>query len=376
MKPIVRRVAWLLRPVEFNPRKNSLNFIRLILAASVIVAHAYILGGYSPEPVFGVTTIGGWAVTGFFCASGYLIMSSRLHNNLTKYLGKRIARILPAYIVCILLIVFLFAPLAQLINTGSLHGYMSTAPTPMDFLFKNLNLGMWVGQWQIGDTLANTPMSGTWNGPIYTLFYEFSCYLIVGVLAILAVFRRPKAIGALWLILSLASLQIDRIVGWTTFDPFTGHSVFVLMLRFVPLFLGGALVYLLKDSLLKKLKFSGVLLSAMVIVFVIQTPGFAEYSIGILAPFITYILLWAATIFPLGKLGGLTSRHDISYGIYIYGWVIQQIIMVFVVNGLVDKPPMWLYIIMSFIGTAVFAALSWKYIEKPILTKAKRSVEG
>jgi peptidoglycan/LPS O-acetylase OafA/YrhL len=303
-------------------------------------------------------------------------MSSRLHNNLSKYLGKRIARILPAYIVCILLIVVFFAPLAHILNTGSLQGYLSTVPTPIDFLLKNLNLGMWAGQWSIGDTLANTPMAETWNGPIYTLFYEFSCYLIVGVLAILAIFRRPKAIGALWLILSFASIFIDRMVGWTSFDALTGHSVFVLMLRFVPLFLGGALIYLLKDTLLKKLKFSGVLISIAAIIFVNKVPGFAEYSIGILAPFITYILLWLSTAFPLGKLGQLTSKHDISYGIYIYGWVIQQIIMVFVVNGLVAKPPMWLYIILSFIGTAIFAILSWKFIEKPVLTKAKRSVEG
>jgi peptidoglycan/LPS O-acetylase OafA/YrhL len=219
-------------------------------------------------------------------------------------------------------------------------------------------------------------MAGTWNGPIYTLFYEFTCYLIVGVLAILAIFRRPKAIGALWLVLSFASLYVERVVGWTSFDPMTGHSVLVLMLRFVPLFLGGALVYLLKDSLLKKLKFGGVLLSVAVIVFVNMVPGFAEYSMGILAPFITYILLWLATAFPLGRLGELTSKHDISYGVYIYGWVIQQIIMVFVINGLVDKPPIWLYIILSFIGTAIFAIASWKFIEKPVLTKAKRSVEG
>jgi peptidoglycan/LPS O-acetylase OafA/YrhL len=376
MKNFIKKVVKKFQPVEFDPRKNSLNFIRLILAASVIVAHAYILGGYAPDPVFGVTTIGGWAVTGFFCISGYLIMSSRLHNNLSKYLGKRIARILPAYIVCILLIVVFFAPLAHILNTGSLQGYLSTAPTPADFLLKNLNLGMWVGQWSIGDTLANTPMAGTWNGPIYTLFYEFSCYLIVGVMAIWAVFRKPKAVGALWLITSFLAIHIDRMVGMTSFDPVTGHSVFVLMLRFVPLFLGGALVYLLKDSLLKKLKFSGVLISIATIIFVNKVPGFAEYSVGILSPFITYILLWLSTAFPLGKLGQLTSKHDISYGIYIYGWVIQQIIMVFVINGLVAKPPMWLYIILSFIGTAIFAILSWRFIEKPVLTKAKRSVEG
>jgi peptidoglycan/LPS O-acetylase OafA/YrhL len=50
--------------------------------------------------------------------------------------------------------------------------------------------------------------------------------------------------------------------------------------------------------------------------------------------------------------------------------------MVFVINGLVDKPPIWLYILLSFVGTAVFAVLSWKFVEKPVLTRAKRSVEG
>jgi Predicted acyltransferases len=372
-KKILKTTINKLQPVEFNPRKNSLNVLRLVLAGSIIVTHAYVLGGYSSEPVWGITTIAGWALTVFFCVGGYLIMSSRLHNGLIEYLGKRIARIVPAYVVCMLLIVLFFAPLAHFINTGSLQGYLSTAPTPIDFILNNINLGMRVNQWSIGSTLVDTPVMGVWNGPIYVLYYELTCYLIVGLLAAWTVFRKPKAIGILWLVTSLISLHIDKLVEFASPDPFTGHNLLVLMLRFVPLFLGGALAYLLKDSLFKKLKISGVLLSIIVIIFINMVPGFAEYNIGIIAPFVTYVVLWFSSAISFGKLDELTLKHDISYGVFIYGWVIQQIIMVFVVNDLVDKPPMWLYILITFIGTIILATLSWLFVEKPILTKVKRS---
>jgi peptidoglycan/LPS O-acetylase OafA/YrhL len=58
---------------------NSLNLVRLLLAATVIFSHAMTLGGYGSEVVFH-STAGVIAVYGFFGISGYLIAARSAHE--------------------------------------------------------------------------------------------------------------------------------------------------------------------------------------------------------------------------------------------------------------------------------------------------------
>ena len=60
---------------RIDNRRNSLNALRLVLAALVIVSHApRALGGQSYA--FGDLELGGWAVAGFFGISGWLVTES------------------------------------------------------------------------------------------------------------------------------------------------------------------------------------------------------------------------------------------------------------------------------------------------------------
>lgn len=79
---------------RFAEGKNSLNAIRLVLAAMVIVSHSWWLGGYGPEPQPGGVKLGTWAVIGFFGISGYLITQSRVQARTTwSYARARFLRI-------------------------------------------------------------------------------------------------------------------------------------------------------------------------------------------------------------------------------------------------------------------------------------------
>ena len=79
---------------RFAEGKNSLNAIRLVLAAMVIVSHSWWLGGYGPEPQPGGVKLGTWAVIGFFGISGYLITQSRVQARTTwSYARARFPRI-------------------------------------------------------------------------------------------------------------------------------------------------------------------------------------------------------------------------------------------------------------------------------------------
>ncbi len=80
-----------------NGRANNLNFIRFVLALTVIVGHVM---GPMWQPFYdrlGTGNIGYVAVDFFFLLSGYLITQSRFRCASTlEFLQKRVRRILPA----------------------------------------------------------------------------------------------------------------------------------------------------------------------------------------------------------------------------------------------------------------------------------------
>src|SRR5688572_10368973 len=98
---------------RFDEGRNSLNALRLILAALVIVSHSWWLGGYGAEPHPGGMKLGTWAVIGFFGISGYLITRSRVHSrSAVSYCRARFLRIFPGLAVCVAAVAFVMAPLA------------------------------------------------------------------------------------------------------------------------------------------------------------------------------------------------------------------------------------------------------------------------
>jgi peptidoglycan/LPS O-acetylase OafA/YrhL len=217
----------------FDKKRNNLNAIRLVLAAIVLVVHCYSLGGYGREPSGGW---GRWAVIGFFCISGYLIMASREKNNFSSYITKRIARILPALAACSVVIAFVFAPIAQKVDGQGLRNYITSQPSPFDYVFSNVNLAADVTQSGIGNTLSHNPAPWAWNVPTWTLYYEVSCYLLLGILFIIPFFRKTKIIIALWAVLALFSAAF-------AIHPTTQHlfpaGTALNTIEFMAVFMGG-----------------------------------------------------------------------------------------------------------------------------------------
>ena len=97
----------------FADRGNALGTVRLALAATVVLSHAFLVLGEASE----LTQLAGaWAVNGFFALSGYLITRSRLRLPLGRYLWHRALRILPAFWTVLVAVALVAAPLATLLN--------------------------------------------------------------------------------------------------------------------------------------------------------------------------------------------------------------------------------------------------------------------
>ncbi|MHC6592474.1 acyltransferase family protein [Arthrobacter sp. C152] len=340
------------RPLD--PRNNSLNLIRLILALAVLVHHSWPLTGAPHEPIFAGETLGGWAVSGFFVISGYLITGSRFSHGLGDYLVHRLARIMPAFIVCLITMVVFFAPIGYLVAKGSLEGYFGTATSPLNFLISNLTLKM--NHYDIAGTPLNVPYAGAWNGSLWSLYYEFLCYLVVAALGCFAIFRKsPWFLTLLFAASVVAQANIEVINRYTN-----GNFDVVLLFKLLPFFLGGAVLFVWKSRI--GIHWLPAVVSLLVSLLMVSVfPAWGGQASGAL---IAYGTLWISTWLPQPRI---IAKNDVSYGVYIYAFAFQQLIAVF---GGYE----WGLVLFSLAAAALTiptAIASWVWIERPVMRRVR-----
>ena len=349
----------------FDPRANSLNLLRLVFATTVIFSHALDLGLYGNDWILDRTTIGTVAVYGFFAISGFLIAGSAERNTTGRYLWQRCLRILPAFWVCLVVTAFVlaFAGWQHLMHAYHLPAtasrYVHSTDGPFGYVVHN-----WLLQ------IRQATIAGTaWNGSLWTLVYEFVCYLLLGALAVLGLLRRRRVVLALTAVawgleaLFTAVPELRHHLGPQTID-------LTLYLSLVPLFLTGTLVYLYREEIPD----SGLLVGASAAVFVASLwvpvggdiPAITPTSTSLLAPALVLPVLWLGIHLPFHRLA---STNDYSYGLYIYAFPVQVLLALWGVT----RRGYLAYAGMGVLATIPLAVASWWLIERPALRLKKWS---
>jgi len=141
-----------------------------------------------------------------------------------------------------------------------------------------------------------------------------------------------------------------------------GNGDVQLLFKLLPLFLGGGLVQLLRHRL--PLHWAGAAVSAAVVLGSIWLLN--GWGAQLTAPFLAYLLLWVGSVLPSPRL---IQRHDISYGVYIYAFPMQQLL---VLTGIQDRG-LVVYDIVALACTVPLATASWLLIERPAMRRARRS---
>lgn len=342
-----------LRARAYPYRRNSLNLFRLILAALVLFAHSWYIAGRGSGPSLQGENLGGWAVAGFFVISGFLITRSRLRTTPGDYLLHRVARIYPAFIVVLLVTAFIFAPLALLIQNGSLTGFLSTPITPFQYVWGNI--GLHVDHYDIGATLRTVPYPGAWNGSLWTLYFEFLCYLVVWVLGFIGLFRRSFILVTILWAFSVAVYAKIGIAHRLGLDGDVD-----LFARLLPFFLGGAVVYFVVE----RYGISPILGAAALLGAVAAIALVPRWGGQLAAPLLAYGLLSLSMWIPQP---GWIARNDISYGFYIYAWPMQQLTVL--AGGAAFG--MTVFILVTVVLTSACAWLSWVAIERPVMKRVR-----
>lgn len=327
----------------FDPRRNSLNALRLVLATLVIVSHSWPIGGYGHDPGVGDLSLGEWAVAGFFAISGYLITMSRVRSrSLGDYLWRRVLRIYPAFLVVLLVVAFVFAPLSVVLSGAGEW----TPLAGLDYVWHNL--GMRITQMGVDGTLETAAYPGAWNGSLWTLWYEFLCYLVLGVLLSIVPVRRLGVTAVAMTVLCAVAVIAIVAVGTPS----------LALLNAVTLggyFAAGALLYAYRDKV--PLRAWLAVLSAVLIV---ATAATSTFRIVAGLP-VAYLMMWLGVVLPLAPVG---AKNDISYGMYVYAFPVQQVLAILLVGAAL---PAGVFVLIAIAATIPFAYASWILVEKPAM---------
>jgi len=356
------------------PRENAIGLLRLGFALVVVVSHCWPLGLGAADPLtaasHGQTDAGAMAVAGFFVLSGLLVTRSALRCSPGRFAWHRALRILPGYWVCMLAMTLGLGPLLWWVREGSLAGYAGTDPGPLAYLTGNWFTAM--RQWGIGDLLTTTPYGhekgyGVLNGSLWTLRYELLCYAVVGVLAVAGVVRRRPAVvcwlaGVVYGMVLMDWLVNDR---WGTAKsllpdlhgvPLLGDLGGPSLFGFALVFAIGAVAAVRPDRFPVSTRLAAV--AAVVLPVTLLAGGWDVAG----APAFAYLTLYAGLRAPR-RVAARSPRADLSYGVYIYAFPIQQVLALLHLQRL----GLAAFAALSLAGALVAGWVSWHVVERPAL---------
>lgn len=337
-------------PATLANRQNNFDLIRLLGALCIRISHSYgLLDKGHQQWAFYISDeemiLGTFGMYAFFTMSGYLVVQSFINSkSYGQYFLKRALRLLPGL---------------MLVNLVVLLACATVTDLPVKDYF--LNWQTW-RYWFVNSSLVRLQdaLPGVFthmqtpeiNGVLWALLLEVKLYVVIAVLSLLTLLRRK------WVLLALAvPLLILKTEShfWHYYVP--PRSPFDIVLGYSIYFYLGMLFYFFQNYLRFNIWMvtSGLLLLFLVKINMWQSVWF---------PFVfVYLLLNAGRAKPLFNFG----RIDISYGIFLYAFPIQQFIIYFAGSSI----PVWLHLLLTMCITVPLAWLSWKYIEYPCL-KLKR----
>jgi len=329
---------------RFDGGNNSLNFLRLCLAVSVIVYHAAPIGGFDVYLHIGDISLGHLAVAGFFCVSGYLITQSRKRSTIGRYALKRALRIFPGFWACLVVTAFGIALLMS-VQTGGWELRAAIA-------YVTSNFDMWNGAQQVGTTISGLPYPQSLNGSLWTLRFEVLCYILVAVALSIGFIKRHR-------LFILAAFVVLTAAG--ALAPHSTPQPILDFLFLTPFFLAGAVLFLYAERVTISHKLA---LAAAVIFVAVALLGHGG-SLGGLP--VAYLCMYAGIMLPkwFQKVG---RDNDISYGMYLYGFPVQHLLVAFGVAGAGQA----VYSLASVLATVPLAAASWFLVERPANNLAKQ----
>ena len=329
---------------------NNFGALRLFFASLVIFSHAPELvdGDRSREVlsrIFGTISFGELAVDGFFLISGYLILKSfQTSVTIKSFLIKRVLRIYPGFIVAFLVCIFVVAPFSggwQLISHLSFSKFLQI---PFNLLILNSP--------EVDGFYFSNKINAL-NGSTWTVWLEFLCYLSIPTMFFLGLHDKRRYAYVLGF--SATIFLVLLVTGKDYWLPYPLRIGAYHSSRLWTAFLIGGAFYYYRDLIAWNNKLNlPCLILLILLMFSPYTAELAVFTIG------AYLLFNFALNYKNKWLNSVGTRHDISYGVYLYAWPIQGLL----IQHCPKASPL-LQAVATLLIASIAGYLSWIWVEKP-----------
>ena len=334
-------------------RKNNFNLVRLLAACLVMAGHmGSIIGG--PVPTLGSQGLHAVGVETLFIMGGYLIATSWKNDpHLGRFFLRRFLRLWPPFAVMVLLLAFVGGPLLSSLGPA---GYFQSWWT--DWL-KNLRFCIVYAQ---PGVFENNPMPLVSNGSIWTMPVEAAAYVLTPLLMCLFFREKGKPCLAPGILTALCILADLALIRWKVPPVVIYRTDWVAGAHLLVFFVIGMFCSLEGMKRVFHLQAAPCILFLILLTTEIRSAA-AQQAVWLISlPYLVFSIALAEK--PLfWKLG---TKIELSYGIYLYGFFFQQLIV-----SLSQQLGLgWGY--MLCLGTSLAlsagaAALSSLLIETPLL---------
>lgn len=335
-------------------RDNNFDFLRQFAAFLVIVGHSESLTGSSHSGFWGVS-VSTFGIQVFLAVSGYLVTESWMNSrNLSTFIRKRISRIFPGLIVCILLTTFVLGPSLTSLTAKEYFSHDGT------YLYLN-NILLYPVYSLPGVFESNTYPNAV-NGSLWSLPVEFACYIVIASVGLLLGRQSPLfAIISSFVMIIYANLVLvshSPVVIWGS--PL--REAFEVM----PFFFAGCFFRLLPNGVVFRTDLVIIAVACLTAVSLLRP----ELHWCINWILVTYVILcFGVSRSPV--IGGVGRWGDPSYGMYLYAFPIQQTLQYLSGNQMTLSGMVWITTALSIL----IGYMSWHLVEKYFLHRTSRQTK-
>ena len=323
-------------------RQNNFQLLRLIAAVMVMETHSHILLYDKSREIYNsvLFRIGYLGLPSFFFLSGLLVTQSLHHSASWKhFLWKRMLRIYPAACFSILATALLMGPI---VTTLPPAGYF-LSPVLFKYLASCTLLHI---NFMLPGVFTHSVLgTSAVNSSLWTISLELKLYLGLFITWALPVSWK-KLLVPLLIIAAIICFSWKRSI----------FPVSYIYFAYIIHFLTGVLCYYYKERIvIHPLLF---LLLLPPLIYLSLRLDIYRYSVFLLIP----MLVMSAGAFAVDQVKKITPRPDLSYGIYVFAFPVQQLIA----NYLHPTGSLQFFI-LSLTAVCPLALLSWYGVEKKAL---------
>lgn len=323
---------------------NNLDIVRVICASLVIIGHAYFLNPTDGKGDWllsftGFTYYGSIAVKVFFFISGLLVTNSLLRKESeASFVISRLFRMMPGLLFVLLVTAFIIGPLVSVVSP------LVYFKSKMTYVHVLSNMVFRTHYTLPGVYLKNFYYNCV-NGSLWSLRYEVKCYI-----ALLAVFVACKyTIRQYRIVFNIvcALVCIDAFLQLHIIGRGENPEHSLLPISFA---LG---VFLGVNQHIVNISYKLFLALAAITALAWRTPIINEIFFNASVCFL--MLLLAQNKFALR----IYLKYDMSYGLYLWGFVVQQTI--YNIAGPIN---FYLFVSLSLIFSVALGIVSYLLVEK------------